>query len=141
MKKLLIFLILFNSILCTKAPIVTPLQFQKQLLAGTGFSQDGKHVWILDSTAIDGIKFPLTAHQKNFKKEFHFNGNYIDTDNFTGFWDIPTVDKLSIIYVYPTHNIKDTIIYDIQSLDASRMNISKKLSNGQVAVYSFKITF
>jgi len=131
----------FNSILCTKAPIVTPLQFQKQLLSGTGFSQDGKHVWILDSTSIDGIKYPLTNHQKNFKKEFHFNGNYIDSDNINGFWDIPIIDQLSIIYVYPSHNLKDTVVYDIKSLDAARMNISRKLSNGQIAVYSFKIVF
>lgn len=131
----------FNSILCTKAPVITPLQFQKQLLAGTGYSQDGKHIWILDSTTIDGVKFPLTDHQKNYKKEFHFNGNYIDTDNFTGTWDIPTIDKLSIIYFFPTYNKKDTIVYDIKSLDAARMNISKKLSNGQVAIYSFKISF
>jgi hypothetical protein len=140
MKNLFI-LMFFNSILCTKAPIVTPLQFQKQLLSGTGFSQDGKHVWILDSTSIDGIKYPLTNHQKNFKKEFHFNGNYIDSDNINGFWDIPIIDQLSIIYVYPSHNLKDTVVYDIKSLDAARMNISRKLSNGQIAVYSFKIVF
>jgi hypothetical protein len=125
---------------CAKTDITPPLQFQKQLLAGTGSYQNTQHTWQLDSTKIDGTNLTLTTPQKNYKKTFTFDGGYSDSDNNSGKWEITTLNKLKQTIIYQSISKQDSAVYDIISINAAQMNLSLKLSNGQTAIYSFKIS-
>ena len=134
-----LFLLVFVAA-CTKAIIVSPIQFQKQLLAGTGSFQNTQHTWQLDSTTINGTNLILTTSQKNYKKTFTFDGGFSDSDNNTGKWEITTLNKLKQTIIYQSISKQDSTVYDIISINAAQMNLSLKLTNGQTAIYSFKIS-
>jgi len=137
----LFFLIAISAILsCAKTDTIPALQFQKQLLAGTGKYQNTLHSWQLDSTKINGANVLLTNTQKNFKKTFLFDGAYFDSDNNLGKWEITTINKLKQTIIYQSLNRQDSVVYDIVSINAAQLNLSIKLSNGQTAIYSFKIS-
>jgi len=124
---------------CSKTAITTPIQFQKQLLSGTGTFQNTQHSWLLDSAYINGASITLTAAQKTYKKTFTFDGGYNDSDNNNGKWEITTINKLKQTIVYQLTNKQDSTTYDIVSINAATLNLSLKLSNGQTANYLFKI--
>jgi len=125
---------------CSKTTVTPPLEFQKQLLAGTGSFQNTQHVWQLDSSNINGVNSVLTNVQKNYKKTFTFDGGYSDSDNNTGKWEIPALNKLKQTLIYQLTNKQDSTIYNIISINSAQMSLSIKLSNGQTAIYSFKIS-
>ena len=115
------------------------MQFQKNLLAGTGTFENTQRTWQLDSTKIDGANLPLSIAQKNYKKTFTFDGGYSDTDNNTGKWEITTLNKLKLTIIYQSIAKQDSTVYDIISLNAAQMTLSSKSTNGQTAIYTFKI--
>ena len=144
LKNTILFIILFISIVitigCSKTVSKTPLEFQKELLAGSGTSLNTERTWQLDSTKINGVNSVLTTVQKNYKKTFTFDGGYSDTDNNTGKWEIATLNKLKQTFFYQLTNKQDSTVYDIVSINSAQMSLSLKLANGQTAIYSFKIT-
>jgi hypothetical protein len=125
---------------CSKTAVTPPLEFQKQLLAGTGSFQNTQHIWQLDSTKINGVNSILTNVQKNYKKTFTFDGGYSDSDNNTGKWEIPALNKLKQTLIYQLTNKQDSTTYDIVFINSVQMSLSLKLANGQTAIYSFKIS-
>jgi len=125
---------------CSKTAVTPPLEFQKQLLAGTGSFQNTQHIWQLDSTKINGVNTILTNVQKNYKKTFTFDGGYSDSDNNTGKWEIPALNKLKQTFFYQLTNKQDSTTYDIVFINSVQMSLSLKLANGQTAIYSFKIS-
>jgi hypothetical protein len=125
---------------CSKADIITPLQFQKNLLAGTGSYENTQRTWQLDSTKIDGANLALSIAQKNYKKTFTFDGGYSDTDNYSGKWEINTINKLKQTIIYQSIGKQDSTVYDIISLNAAQMTLSLKSTNGQTAIYTFKMS-
>jgi hypothetical protein len=127
-------------IACSKTVPKTPLEFQKELLAGTGAYLNSERTWQLDSTRINGVNNALSTIQKNYKKTFTFDGKYSDTDNNIGKWEISTLNKLKQTYFYQLSNKQDSTTYDIVSINSAQMSLSIKFSNGQTAIYSFKIT-
>ena len=137
----LIYLLLTTALIsCTKTVITSPLQFQRQLLAGTGKFQNTEHTWQLDSTRINGVIYVLTNDQKNYKKTFTFDGGYKDSDKVSGSWEITTLNVLKQTVVYSATKTQDSTFYDIASLSSVQLNLTKKLSNGQTVSYSFKIS-
>ena len=140
---ILLFIMLSSILLtiaCSKTATKSPLEFQKDLLAGTGAYLNTQHTWQLDSCYVDGANFPLTAIQKEYKKTYTYDGVYSDTELNTGKWEISTLGKLKQTIIYKTTNKQDSSVYDIVSINAARMNLSIKLSNGKVSNYSFKIS-
>ena len=139
-----ILFMLFSSIIviigCTKTVPKTPLEFQKELLAGSSAYLNTQRTWQLDSTKINGVNSVLTSVQKNYKKTFTFDGGYSDTDNNTGKWEIPALNKLKQTFIYQLTNKQDSTTYDIISINSAQMSLSLKLANGQTAIYSFKIS-
>ena len=132
--------IIFCIVSCSKTDIITPLQFQKQLLAGSGTYENTQRTWQLDSTKIDGASLSLSIAQKNYKKTFTFDGGYSDTDNNSGKWEINTLNKLKQTMIYQSVGKQDSTVYDIISINAAQMTLSLKSSNGKTAIYSFKIS-
>ena len=143
-KNTILLIMFFSSIVvtigCSKTVPKTPLEFQKELLAGTGAYLNTQHTWQLDSCYVDGANFPLTAVQKEYKKTFTYDGVYSDSELNTGKWEIATLGKLKQTIIYKITNKQDSSVYDIISINAARMNLSIKLSNGKVSSYSFKIS-
>jgi len=143
-KNTILLIMLFSSIVvtigCSKTVPKTPLEFQKELLAGTGAYLNIQHTWQLDSCYVDGTNFPLTAVQKEYKKTFTYDGVYSDSELNTGKWEIATLGKLKQTIIYKTTNKQDSSVYDITSINAARMNLTIKLSNGKLGSYSFKIS-
>ena len=137
---IVLILVVFELNSCTKEEIILPIQFQKQLLAGTGNYQNTQHTWQLDSTKIDGNNILLSNTQKNYKKTFTFDGGYSDTDNNVGKWEITTLNKLKQTIIYQLNNKQDSAVYDIIYINAAQMSLSLKLINGQTANYIFKIS-
>ena len=127
-------------IACSKTVPKTPLEFQKELLAGTSAYLNTQRTWQLDSFYVDGVNFPLTALQKGYKKTFNYDGLYSDSEMNTGKWEIATLGKLKQTIIYKTTNKQDSSVYDIVSISAARMNLTIKLSNGKLGSYSFKIS-
>ena len=116
------------------------MQFQKNLLAGTGSYENTQRTWQLDSTKIDGANLALSIAQKNYKKTFTFDGGYSDTDNYSGKWEINTINKLKQTIIYQSIGKQDSTVYDIISLNAAQMTLSLKSTNGQTAIYTFKMS-
>ena len=143
-KNSILFIIISSSITviigCSKTVAKTPLEFQKELLGGSGTYLNTQRTWQLDSTRINGINTVLSTVQKNYKKTFTFDSKYSDTDNNIGKWEIATLNKLKQTYVYQFSNKQDSITYDIVSINSAQLSLSIKLSNGQTAIYSFKIS-
>ncbi len=139
-----ILLMLFSSIIiiigCSKTVPKTPLEFQKELLAGTGAYLNTQRTWEIDSFFVEGKNSPLTALQIGYKKTFTYDGVYCDTELNTGKWEIATLGKLKQTIIYKITNKQDSSVYDITSINAARMNLSIKLSNGKLGSYSFKIS-
>lgn len=130
---------LFTTIACSKIEIASPIDFQKQLLSGTGTFQNSKHIWQLDSTHVNGVIVPLSISSKNYKKTFNYDGVYSDTDNNNGVWEINTINKLKQTLISSASLIQDSLTYDIVYINSVQLKLSRKLSNGQIAIYSFKI--
>ena len=128
------------TIACSKTVPKTPLEFQKELLAGSGTYLNTERTWQLDSTKINGVNSVLTTVQKNYKKTFTFDSKYSDTDNNIGKWEISTLNKLKQTNVYQSSSKQDSTTYDIVSINSAQMSLSIKFLNGQTAIYSFKIT-
>ena len=137
---LMLFISMIVIVGCSKTLPKTPLEFQKELLSGSGTYLNTQRTWQLDSTRINGVNSVLTPVQRNYKKTFTFDSKYSDTDNNTGKWEISTLNKLKQTYVYQFSSKQDSITYDIVSINSAQMSLSIKLSNGQTAIYSFKIS-
>ena len=143
LKKTILFFVIAGAIFvlssCAKTAATTPIQFQKQLLSGSGTYQNTQHTWQLDSSFVDKVITPLTNQNKNFKKTYTFDGGYSDTDNNSGKWEITTLGKLKETIIYKTTNKQDSTVYDIVSINSVQLSLSKKATNGQTISYAFKI--
>jgi FlaG/FlaF family flagellin (archaellin) len=139
----IIFIFSFITIMnaCSKSNVIDNVLFQKVLLAGTSSISNTKHIWQYDSCKIDGINQTLTIYQRSYKKSYTYDGYYSDTDNNIGKWEINTLNKLKEKISYQGINKIDSITYDIISINAAQLNLSRKLENGQIVVYIFKISY
>ncbi len=120
---LIISFIIFLIISCKKDEVVSELQFQKHLLAGTGSYQNTQHVWKLDSILVDDKPVILTDVQKLYKKTFVYDGVYLDTEKNEGQWDIPELNKLKQKIYYKLTNKIDSTLYEIISINAARLKL------------------
>jgi hypothetical protein len=124
-KHLILFIsfISFLAFSCKKDEVVSELQFQKHLLAGTGSYQNTQHVWKLDSILVDDKPVILTDVQKLYKKIFVYDGVYLDTEKNEGQWDIPELNKLKQKIYYKLTNKIDSTSYEIISINAARLKL------------------
>ncbi len=143
LKNTILLTLLFSSIVvtigCSKTVPKSPLEFQKELLAGTGAYLNTQRTWQLDSFYVDGKNFPLTALQIGYKKKFSYDGLYADSEKNTGIWEISTLGKLKVTKIYSTKD-KDSSVFDIVSINAARLKLNIKLLDGKLGTYSFKIS-
>jgi hypothetical protein len=121
---LLSFIFLLGTIIsCSKEVVVDEIDFQRHLVGGTGSFQNTFKVWKLDSLAIDGKSFPLTTNQKKYTKKFYHSGAYIDSDGFSGTWEITELNNLSHVTagIQPTNKL--TSKFEILEVNSAQLNL------------------
>jgi hypothetical protein len=96
--KLIAFMIMVISLVsCAKQEIISDLDFQKSLLAGSGSYQNTKRTWKIDSLTQNGVVLNLSIAQKRYTKTFFTDGTYADSDGNLGAWSMPSTKDLTII--------------------------------------------
>jgi hypothetical protein len=93
-----IFIILCSVYSCAKTEVISDLDFQKNLLAGSGSYQNTKRTWKIDSLTLNGVAYKLSTIQKRYTRTFSRDGSYTDSDGVVGTWDMPTTTELSLTY-------------------------------------------
>ncbi len=136
---LIISLIIFLIISCKKDDVISELQFQKNLLAGTGSYQNTQRVWKLDSILVDDKSVILTDAQKLYKKTFVYDGIYMDTEKNEGQWELPELNKLKQKIYFKVTNKIDSTSYEIISINAARLKLRVNGTKSKID-YSFIIS-
>jgi hypothetical protein len=133
---LLALLMLFQF--CTKKVVLTDVEFQRQLIAGTGTYQNMERSWRLDSTYINGVAISLTTYQRTFVKTFMHNGIYKDSELNNGTWELSKINTLKQKITYSTTSKVDSCSFEILLINAAKLKL--KLNNATVKTeYLFKI--
>jgi hypothetical protein len=107
---------------CQKDAPVNDIDFQRHLVAGTGSYENTKKIWKLDSLAVDGKAYALTTNQKKYTKTFNHSGAYMDSDGFSGVWEIAKLDELTHTSTSTT-GTKVTSVYEIMEVNSAQLNI------------------
>lgn len=118
---------------CTKEKVVTDIDFQRQLIGGTGSFENTKKNWRLDSLAIDGKAFALTTNQKKYIKTFSYTGAYSDSDGFSGSWEVAQLNELKQTSTSTT-GTKIINKYEITEINSTQLKV--KLS-GTTTKYEY----
>jgi hypothetical protein len=109
---------------CSKEVAVSELDFQRNLVGGTGSFQNTFKIWKLDSISVDGKVLPLTANQKKYTKKFFQSGAYIDSDGFAGTWELGEMNALKHITSGTTATSpKITSSYEIIEVNSAQLNV------------------
>ena len=67
--RLIALMVIISSIFsCAKQEVISDLDFQKSLLAGSGSYQNTKRTWKIDSLSQNGVVLKLTTTQKRYSK-------------------------------------------------------------------------
>ncbi len=123
---------------CTKKVVLTDVEFQRQLIAGTGTYQNMERSWRLDSTYINGVAISLTTYQRTFVKTFMHNGIYKDSELNNGTWELSKLNTLKQKITYSTTSKVDSCSFEILLINAAKLKL--KLNNATVKTeYLFKI--
>ena len=119
-----ILFIVMTQLGCSKEVAVSDLDFQKQLVGGTGSFQNTFKIWKLDSISVDGKGLVLTANQKKYTKKFFHSGAYMDSDGFAGTWEIGAINALKHITSGTlTTSPKITSNFEIIEVNAAQLNL------------------
>jgi hypothetical protein len=132
MNKFLFYFSAFLFLSCNKSEFLSPVNFQKYLLAGSGNYKNTQHVWFLDSLVYNGNPYKLSTVQKQYNRTYFSNGTFSDSDGYSGKWDITNLNELNTYvknsftatYVPSKCKIVDInsvrFIYDITISDTSK---------------------
>jgi hypothetical protein len=122
--RLIAFVIIISCIIsCAKQEVISDLDFQKSLLAGSGSYQNTKRTWKIDSLSQNGVVLKLTTAQKRYTKTFNTDGTYLDSDGITGAWLMPTTKDLTIISKNGFTNIQLTNKYQIIDINSAQLHL------------------
>jgi hypothetical protein len=86
-------LVISCFISCVKQEVISDLDFQKSLLAGSGSFENTSRNWKLDSLTENGLVLKLPVYQITFNS----NGTLVDSDGYPGTWLMPTTKDLTIV--------------------------------------------
>jgi len=120
-------IIVFEQFSCAKQEVVSELDFQKNLLSGTGSYQNTKRTWKIDSMTNNGVVLKLTTAQQRYTQTFNRDGSYYDSDGKVGNWLMPSITDLTIMSTNAMDSIKAknkvSYKYKIADLNSARLFI------------------
>jgi hypothetical protein len=108
---------------CAKQEILTDLDFQKSLLAGSGSYQNTKRTWKIDSLTQNGVVLILSTAQKRYTRTFNTDGTYSDSDGNIGAWLMPSTKDLTIISNNGISKIKITNKYEVVDINSAQLHL------------------
>lgn len=122
--KLIAFMVIGICIFsCAKQEILSDLDFQKSLLAGSGSYQNTKRTWKIDSLTQNGVVLNLSVAQKRYTKTFYTDGTYSDSDGNIGAWSMPSTKDLTIISNNGISKIKYTNKYQVIDINSAQLHL------------------
>lgn len=108
---------------CAKQEVISDIDFQKSLLAGSGSYQNTKRTWKIDSLSQNGAIVKLTTAQKRYTKTFNTDGTYSDSDGNLGTWLMPSLKDLTIISKGGFSNNQITNKYQITDINSAQLHL------------------
>jgi hypothetical protein len=131
--KVIIPIALIFIISCAKQEKISEIDFQKNLLAGTGAYQNEKHRWKIDSFLQNGTAVNLSTSAKMYYRTFFRNGTTTDRDGLNGIWEMTTVKDLKMtLYTYDINGkIISTITnkFAIMKLNSAQLQLKYDSAN------------
>jgi hypothetical protein len=131
----LFFIILFSIMSCAKKEIISELDFQKNLLAGSGSYQNTKRTWKIDSLTLNGAAYKLSTIQKRYTRTFSRDGSYTDSDGVIGTWDMPAITELSLIYKVGLTTLPIKNKYQVVDISSIQLHLKYDSANFKQDVY------
>lgn len=129
-KHVMYFIVLSFIFSCAKTDLVSELDFQKNLLAGTGAYQNTKKIWKIDSATSNGIivirngvSILTPTSKKIITITFGRDGSYIESDGNSGSWTLPSVKELRVSVVDGLNGNKRAFKYEVVDLNAARLHL------------------
>jgi hypothetical protein len=129
------FVIILINVSCAKQEVISDLDFQKNLLAGSGSYENTKRTWKIDSLTLNGVVYKLSTIQKKYTKTFSRDGSYTDSDNVVGTWEMPTITELSLNYKLglTTAPIKNK--YQVVDISSFQLHLKYDSANFKQDIY------
>ena len=122
--KIIAFMVVIICIFsCAKQEIISDLDFQKSLLAGSGSYQNTKRTWRIDSLSQNGVVLNLSIAQRRYTKTFFTDGTYADSDGNLGAWSMPSTKDLTIISNNGISKIKYTNKYQVIDINSAQLHL------------------
>jgi len=122
--KIIAFMVVIICIFsCAKQEIISDLDFQKSLLAGSGSYQNTKRTWKIDSLSQNGVVLNLSIAQRRYTKTFFTDGTYADSDGNLGAWSMPSTKDLTIISNNGISKIKITNKYEVVDINSAQLHL------------------
>lgn len=122
-KVITILVVVLCIVSCAKQEVISDIDFQRSLLAGSGSYQNTKRTWKIDSLTQNGTVLKLTTAQKRYTKTFNTDGTYTDSDGNIGSWSMPTIKDLTIISKGGFSNVQITNKYQIVDINSAQLHL------------------
>ena len=123
LKVITILVVVLCIVSCAKQEVISDIDFQRSLLAGSGSYQNTKRSWKIDSLTQNGTVLKLTTAQKRYTKTFNTDGTYTDSDGNIGSWSMPTIKDLTIISKGGFSNVQITNKYQIVDINSAQLHL------------------
>ncbi len=129
------FMSLFLFVSCAKKEVISELDFQKNLLAGSGNYQNTKRTWKIDSLILNGAVYKLSTIQKRYTRTFSRDGTYTDSDGVIGTWEMPSTTELSLIYKAGLTSLPIKNKYTLVDISSIQLHLKYDSANFKQEVY------
>ena len=129
------FMSLFLFVSCAKKEVISELDFQKNLLAGSGNYQNTKRTWKIDSLILNGAVYKLSTIQKRYTRTFSRDGTYTDSDGVIGTWEMPSTTELSLIYKAGLTSLPIKNKYTLVDISSIQLPLKYDSANFKQEVY------
>lgn len=123
LKVITMLVVVFCIVSCAKQEVITDIDFQRSLLAGSGSYQNTKRTWKIDSLTQNGTVLKLSTSQKRYTKTFNTDGTYTDSDGNIGSWLMPSIKDLTIISKNGFSNIQITNKFQIININSAFLHL------------------
>ena len=123
---------IFGLISCAKKEVITDLDFQKNLLSGTGGYNNTFHIWKVDSMNNNGVVQNVKSIITTWT--FYRNGNFERSDGYKGIWQLPTLKDLSLKFTGITPNVISNK-FQIVDLNSAQLHIKYDSASVKQDVY------
>lgn len=124
MKKYFLFVVVFNLLLSCKKETKYDKKIEniKVMLTGGDIK-----IWTLSKLYVNDSELNLTPGQSRFTKTYKINNTWIDSDGYSGTFNVPGIQNLSESTLFPPQ--LDKRDYIIKSINNSNLELEYSIAN------------